>query len=274
LEEPVTVLLANHLHDFQSTRLKIEQNSSFEETTIMSEIKFSDESREAVTQALLIQGEFLSDNPEDSAFHLDMEFHQCVGYVTTALFRLKQCEARLLPKDRELTGLEKEIRTLLNILIMRLVLITKKNGFTPTENAIDHLMFSFPGGFISSRYGRVGTLTPRHRERYAEWLRKQKESDIKCDVCQKKIYCLCPFEGGLPPKQKTCFVGKHYPCINILADEPVHICTPACSDKFENRLFESGLRKATLGNYTLTYDPNGISEDEAMNRLRAIAEVK
>jgi len=79
----------------------------------------STEARRKVAEALSQQGEYLSDAAEDALVgNLKITFQQCVGYVSTALFRLKQCEVRLLPVEGELSQEQEEIKILVQCLFI------------------------------------------------------------------------------------------------------------------------------------------------------------
>lgn len=210
------------------------------------------------------QGSFLTKADIEGRF--TCSYSQMVAYVSTELFRLVMCEERLIPTENK--DLDKEIKSLIKMLRTRLYNIAKQMDFIPLDESLDPTMFCFPGGFIAPQAGTVGKLPEAHKERYRAWLIRQRDSGHRCHICDKMVLCLCSGEMKYGPKKRTCFLAKIYPCVNYFRDDYIHICSKVCDEKFNDATKEEGLKEVFIGQYSLKYNPEMMSEEEALKSLR------
>ncbi len=174
---------------------------------------------------------------------------QIQAYISTALYRLSRCKSFLLPNENP--ELHNAIEQLISHLRDRVYYISEKTGITPDRSVVDPNMFSYPTGFISPLYGRVGKPEGVHLERYQIWVIEMKKSEVVCHVCSKPIFCLCSKEEKLPPERKTCLVSKVYPSLVWIDDKYLHLCSEKC-DTYRFSIWE----QKVISNYQLNGSPN------------------
>ena len=97
----------------------------------------------------------------------------------------------------------------------------------------------------------------------------------KCTVCEKMFYCPCQDELSIRPKYRTCVInnGKIYPQSMLDSDcKLIHMCSYSCGKKYQKKQEDEwkakGYNVVHIGEYSLTYYKDSMTEEEALAKLR------
>lgn len=105
-------------------------------------------------------------------------------------------------------------------------------------------------------------------------------NDLKCEVCKIAIICEC---GGSPNhKNDRCMLeDTTYPQARMIGNyefELIHLCSKICSnkqniinrrkdDEFFMKKGLKGLKRITLDDTTMYYDPDEMTREEALQEM-------